>query len=187
MSTIKVENLTGLTSGSNANKIIIPSGQTIDASAGTLVPSAGAVMQVVESVRTVWTSTATTYFVSTGLSVVITPSATSSKIILMGNMNGTYTAAATAYHQFKLYRNASDHGWITSNYGQENSSISGGYTSNYGQSLSWSWLDSPSSTSAQTYELFFRTPTGGTVGYNNYDANGNNTTRSGIIAWEIAV
>ena len=40
MSTIKVENLTGLTSGSNANKIIIPSGQTIDASAGTLVPSA---------------------------------------------------------------------------------------------------------------------------------------------------
>jgi hypothetical protein len=148
---------------------------------------AGAVLQVVESVRTIWTSTATTHFVSTGLSVVITPSATSSKIVLMGNMNGTYTSVATAYHQFKLYRNASDHGWISSNYGQENSSISGNYTSNYGQSLSWSWLDSPSSTSAQTYELFFRTPAGGTVGYNNYDANGNNTTRSGIIAWEIAV
>jgi len=146
----------------------------------------GHVIQVVESVRTIWTSTTTTHFVSTGLSVAITPSATSSKILLMGSMNGTYTSVATAYHQYKLYRNASDYGWITSNYGQEDSAISGGHTSNYGQSLSWSWLDSPSSTSTQTYELFFRTPAGGTVGYNNYDANGNNTTRSGIIAWEIA-
>ena len=184
MSTLHVENLKGLSSGGNANKIIVPSCQTIDASVGTLVPSAGAVMQVVESIRTIWTSTTTTHFVSTGLSVAITPSATSSKILLMGNMNGTYTSTHTAYHQFKLYRNASDHGWIASNYWQEHASQ--GYTSNYGQSLSWSLLDSPSSTSAQTYELFFRTPAGGTVGYNNYDANGNNTTRSGIIAWEIA-
>ena len=46
MSTLHVENLKGLSSGGNANKIIVPSGQTIDASAGTLVPSAGAVVQV---------------------------------------------------------------------------------------------------------------------------------------------
>jgi hypothetical protein len=45
MSTIKVENLTGITSGSNANKIIVPSGQTLDASAATLVPSTGQVIQ----------------------------------------------------------------------------------------------------------------------------------------------
>ena len=55
MSTLHVENLKGLSSGGNANKIIVPSGQTIDASAGTLVPSAGAVVQVVESTRTAWT------------------------------------------------------------------------------------------------------------------------------------
>lgn len=46
MSTLQVENLIGPTSGANANKVIIPSGQTIDVSAGTLVPSAGAVVKV---------------------------------------------------------------------------------------------------------------------------------------------
>jgi len=45
MSTIKVENLTGITSGANANKIIVPSGQTLDASAATLVPNAGYMVQ----------------------------------------------------------------------------------------------------------------------------------------------
>jgi len=46
MSTLHVENLKGLSSGGNANKIIVPSGQTIDASAGTLVPSAGQIVNV---------------------------------------------------------------------------------------------------------------------------------------------
>ena len=44
MSTLHVENLKGLSSG-NANKIIVPSGQELDASAGTLTPSAGVVIQ----------------------------------------------------------------------------------------------------------------------------------------------
>jgi len=39
--TLTVQNLQGPSSGANANKIIVPSGQTLDASAGTLVPSAG--------------------------------------------------------------------------------------------------------------------------------------------------
>ena len=46
MSTLQVENLIGQTSGSNANKVIIPSGQTLDASGGTLVPSIGQILQV---------------------------------------------------------------------------------------------------------------------------------------------
>ena len=36
MSTLHVENLKGLSSGGNANKIIVPSGQTLDASAGNM-------------------------------------------------------------------------------------------------------------------------------------------------------
>ena len=43
--TLTVQNLQGPSSGANANKIIVPSGQTIDASAGTLVPSADQVVQ----------------------------------------------------------------------------------------------------------------------------------------------
>ena len=45
MSTIIVENLKGPTSGSNANKIILPSGQTLDTSAGTFVPHSGQIVK----------------------------------------------------------------------------------------------------------------------------------------------
>lgn len=44
--TLQVENLIGPTSGANANKIIIPSGQMLDASAGFVAP-AGSVIQYV--------------------------------------------------------------------------------------------------------------------------------------------
>lgn len=78
MSTLHVENLKGLSSGSNANKIIIPSGQTIDASAGTLVPSAGHVVNV-----TRWT---TSSFNGTHNSNAFTTIATTSLTATAGNI-----------------------------------------------------------------------------------------------------
>lgn len=178
MSTLHVENLKGLSSGGNANKIIVPSGQTLDASNGFTAP-AGHVLQVVEGTRTIWTATSTTTFVSTGQSVTITPSSTSSKILLLGNLNGTYTSLAASFMHIKLYRGASDIAWITSNYGQGLTQI--------GESLAWSYLDSPSTTSATTYELYFSASTGGgTIGLQNYAVSGNNTSRSNITAMEIA-
>lgn len=48
MSTLIVENLKGLSTGSNANKIIVPSGQTLDASGGTITPSSGQIVQYQE-------------------------------------------------------------------------------------------------------------------------------------------
>lgn len=47
-----VQTLRGPASGANANKIIVPSGQTLDASAG-FVPPAGAVVQVATSNKTI--------------------------------------------------------------------------------------------------------------------------------------
>jgi hypothetical protein len=46
MSTLIVENLKGPTTGANANKIIVPSGQTLDASGGTITPSSGQIVNV---------------------------------------------------------------------------------------------------------------------------------------------
>ena len=43
--TLQVENLIGPTSGANTNTVSIPSGQTLDASAGTLTPGIGQVVQ----------------------------------------------------------------------------------------------------------------------------------------------
>lgn len=70
--TLTVQNLQGPSSGANANKIIVPSGQTIDASAGTLVPSAGQVVQSVHGTN----YTETTLTPATGELALITISFT---------------------------------------------------------------------------------------------------------------
>ena len=99
MSTLHVENLKGLSSGGNANKIIVPSGQTIDASAGTLVPSAGAVIQFVHTSgsynkgfvsNTTYSSTG--YTDISGATINITPNFSNSKIYITA-VNHIYTTA----------------------------------------------------------------------------------------------
>ncbi len=103
MSTLHVENLKGLSSGGNANKIIVPSGQTLDASAGVLTPSAGAVIQVVEqegngsSSQGYGTSTNynSTSFVNVDqAAITITPKFATSKILLLLS-NHIYITAHT--------------------------------------------------------------------------------------------
>jgi hypothetical protein len=79
--TLTVQNLQGPSSGANANKIIVPSGQTIDASAGTLVPSAG------HTVQTVWSPVAASFDTTTNAyitqaSVTFTPKFTGSRVIV---------------------------------------------------------------------------------------------------------
>ena len=100
MSTLHVENLKGLSSGSNANKIIVPSGQTIDASAGTLVPSAGQVVQnVVGSKWTTQTVNNTTSYVDL-TSLAITPKYSNSLIKVM------FHYMAGGGHALRLYRDS---------------------------------------------------------------------------------
>jgi hypothetical protein len=76
MSTLHVENLKGLTSGGNANKIIVPSGQELHA--------AGHVVQIQNVIRTgAGNTTTSTSFVDTGLSLNITPKFATSKILVI--------------------------------------------------------------------------------------------------------
>lgn len=62
--TLTVQNLQGPSSGANANKIIVPSGQTIDASAGTLVPSAGQVVKTTRYTTTTYVNVASQSYTS---------------------------------------------------------------------------------------------------------------------------
>ena len=47
--TLTVQTIQGPTSGANANKVIIPSGHTLDASGATITPSAGQIVQTVQT------------------------------------------------------------------------------------------------------------------------------------------
>ena len=97
MSTLQVENLIGPTSGSNANKVIIPSGQTLDASNGFVAP-AGSVIQtrtgiftsVVNTQSSSWTSLITAY---------ITPQYATSNILIMVAIGGLYMNTHSASNQ----------------------------------------------------------------------------------------
>mgnify|MGYP005993615809 CR=1 FL=1 len=70
MSTLLVENLKGPTSGSNADTVIIPSGQTLDTSAATFKPAGKQIVQ-----QTFYHGTDT--FTSSGSAWVATPVASS--------------------------------------------------------------------------------------------------------------
>ena len=83
MSTLHVENLKGLSSGGNANKIIIPSGQTLDASNGFTAPAGHVIQMQNAGIAGNASTTASTSFVDTGLSVNITPKFATSKILVI--------------------------------------------------------------------------------------------------------
>lgn len=104
MSTLHVENLKGLSSGANANTIVIPSGQTLDVSAGTLVGggsgggvSTDQILQVQHNTFTTSTthSTIQTYVDIAGSDITLTAKGDNSTFLLIGNMLAYMTTAVS--------------------------------------------------------------------------------------------
>ncbi len=83
MGTLTVQNLQGPTSGANANKVIIPSGQTLDASNGFTAPAGHVIQMQNAGISGNASTTSSTSFVDTGLSVNITPKFATSKIFVV--------------------------------------------------------------------------------------------------------
>ena len=105
--TLTVQNLQGPTSGANANKVIIPAGQTLDASGGTLVPSSGQVVQIKHAAITASTTfSSTSYADATGFNLAITPKYTSSVIYISiwAGAEVINTSSAQGAYDHKLLR-----------------------------------------------------------------------------------
>ena len=86
--TLTVQNLQGPSTGANANKIIIPSGQTLDVSGGTLTPSAGAVVQAkIHKWQTATNTSSTSYIDATDSSFSFTPLYDDSLLLISLNMS----------------------------------------------------------------------------------------------------
>jgi len=137
----------------------------------------GKVLQVQTTNYTGRVTTTSTSFVtaSNGLSVNITPSATSSKIFIISNFtlnNDTNSTYATA----TIFRDSTNLG--NSNLGMGAVWSSSG-TPNFPMSLTH--LDSPSSTSQITYQIYFRAVGSGIAKLNGLDT----TQQSAITVFEI--
>jgi hypothetical protein len=140
--------------------------------------SAGTIIQVVTATdNTSRTSTSSTFVTASNtLSVSITPASASNKIFVLytGAVQNAGVTNSTSF--FTIYRNGS------TNLGAGTSNALGSAfidASNLVAQMSIGYLDSPSTTSATTYQVYFKNDNGTTVYLN---AQG---TRSSITAFEI--
>ena len=122
---------------------------------GTVFP-AGAVLQVVQGTFNTSTTTTSTSLVTTGFSVSITPKFNTSKVLVQVNGGKTYCPASSAMGCY-MYRNGSTLG-ASLGFAYET-----GGTSPVGSPHSFSYLDSPATTSSTTYTPYFKSLTGSTV------------------------
>ena len=182
MSTLHVENLKGLSSGGNANKIIVPSGQTLHAP--------GHVIQVVDKTFTTQTaSTSQTYIDVNGGSLSITPKFSNSKIFVNFNFSLGFNSSTTyMYGGTQVLRGSTvlttspTDG--TGSY-EVGTAIGSSSTIEVYHRYSHQLIDSPSTTSAVTYKLQLKAyGTGG--GTMRVNPGGNAIGTSHIILQEIA-
>jgi len=171
--TLKVSNIQ--TSSGTGTITLGQSGETVALGSGaTLGSGMGKVLQVVSGTDTTERNTTSTSFVnaSNTLSVSITPSSTANKIFITCH-TGVFKATGGA-GCLTIFRDSTNLGGA--------GGMAQYQTANY-DSIAISYLDSPSSTSALTYQLYLRS-----TDVNPFYINSNNT--GGLVcsltAFEIA-
>ena len=174
------------TANTNTRLAIGTTGQVLTVAGG--VPSwatpagGGKVLQVVEGVLTAGVSTTSNSFTDTGLTVSITPSSATSKVLVIATVTSVakWDNDANNAVVFKLLRGATD------------IFLGGGYNGFTGSALKHNFgsvvlqkLDSPSTTSSTTYKVQWKSATSGGESYLNMQGGESNTQNSTIIAMEI--
>ena len=159
----------GITDGTIVNADINASA----AIAGTKLTGVGKVLQVVQDVTIINNTTTSTSFVASGLNVSITPSSASNKVLIFAVVDIDNNASGRQTY-LTLFRGATN---LTS---------SNGITNMYGDSsriitpATLLYLDSPNTTSSTSYEVYYRSNAGGTVGI------GGQSSSQVIVCMEIA-
>jgi hypothetical protein len=136
------------------------------------------VLQVVQGSYTGQVSTSSTSFVTTNLTASITPSSSSNKILVMVSGGDCYSQVTNKVMRTTIYRNNSTNlatGGAIPCFGNGYNSA-GGITAVH----SYSYLDSPATTSSTAYTVYMSAETSGLANYNQ------NGTTSYILLMEIS-
>ena len=152
----------------------------------------GKVLQVVSTTKTDTFSTTSDSFVDvTGLTVSITPAATSSKVLVIASVVWT-NVGGTGHHFFGRLMRDSTALHVGASPGSRVAASFGGNTVNTGstETSSINYLDAPSSTSALAYHIEARTQTSGNAVMVNRSQNDSDSlpysrTASTVTAMEI--
>ena len=141
---------------------------TLSAITGLPAGVGGKVLQVVTATNSTQIFTTSTSFSDTGLTASITPSATSSKILIIVNHNGVRKENDNSNNaiNMKLFRGASEELYFV-----KFSLYTGTSLGLFGSTLSTNYLDSPTTTSSTTYKTQFANfASGGSVGLQDSSA-----------------
>ena len=185
-SELTVQTIKGPTSGGNANKVIIPSGQTLEVTDNIryddLPP--GTIITVADGTTSSYTSTNSQSFVATNLACTITPKFSNSRIHLRvtGSVWFGTSNAAGNYVMPTIYR------------GSTNIGVGGTYNSlafygahgtsyeSWDRMITFEQIDVPNTTSATTYTVYMKTYN------NNHDGRlFEGITKNIITAFEVKV
>jgi hypothetical protein len=141
-STLVLTNATGLPAAQLTGTQTIPKGT---------LPT-GSVLQLVNATYSTETSNSTTTFADTGLTASITPLFSTSKILIIISHPSIFKSNGHPNNSMgiRLYRGAT----LLEHFGR--SLLFAGTTLNMNGSASYSYLDSPSTTSSTTYKTQFR-------------------------------
>jgi len=145
---------TGLaTLGTAGQALVVNSGATA-LQYSTVGATAGQVIQVVSATYSTAETTSGSSFVTSNLTVSITPSSASNKILVIAN--GVAQSADNATHMgLTLYRNSTN---------LSNDTYMNHFYSNAGSNrgqFAFNYLDSPATTSSTSYTVYFRSNAGG--------------------------
>jgi hypothetical protein len=138
---------------------------------------AGAVLQVVQSVKTdTFSGTANTSEISvTGISATITPSSSSSKILILAHI--MYSSVLTTYGGY-FKRNSTAIGLGAAGSGQQLVSMGMAFVTDGNQTNTfiYSYLDSPATTSSTTYQFFVNNDNNVAIFFNRSATDQSNAT-----------
>jgi hypothetical protein len=175
--------------GSNYVRLIAPASiaanrtLTLPDSTGTIAVQGGVgvgkILQVIQSTYSTFSQNSSATISDFGLSASITPSSTSSRVIVAASICGIYTGSANAYARFLIDRA----GTSLINFG----TASGyGTSGGVGASDSCFYVDSPSSTSSLTYKIRWSREGTGTVNANNTVGSAPTAGTSTLVLMEVA-
>ena len=141
----------------------------------------GSVLQVLSTTKTDTFSSASTSFVDiTGFSVSITPTSSSSKILVFGHITASAGIITVISGFAQLVRDSTAIG--NGAYGIAVNAVG---NNDFTTQFSFNYLDSPATTSATTYKIQFKGDTG-TTWYINRPVNRNFACSSTITVMEVA-
>ena len=177
--------LSGNASGTGVFTFASPNSNTdrtldIPDASGTIdrLNRAGNVLQVVQVVYATVTSSSSSTYADTGLSASITPTSSSSKILVLVNQGGCGKQTNDTRIRLKLLRGATDIQTIDPGIGAFTSSTA----TNFIGSISIAYLDSPATTSSTTYKTQFASHSNNAVVYVQTDGAASSITLMEIAA-----